>query len=169
VFATVVGSLLPEYAERSLKVPAEDISIMFVMPLSLGIIFGLFAVNKLFSKTLKRVPVRLGLLIVAGGFLGLSVTPIFSIVLLASFFAFLLGLGASLVLIPALTFSQLNIPTNLRGRAFGLYGAITAFLVIGLVVPLGGLAEIIGVPIILGGLGVLASGIFVASWKLESP
>jgi len=187
VFATLVSNIVPEYAEKYLKIAAEDISFVFVLPLALGIVLGLFTLNKFLRSKLKRVSLRWGVFFLGVSLLGLSLTPLskqlveahhllfngplyFEKLLgvsgLAAFFSLLGGLGASLVLVPALTFSQQNIPPSLRGRAFGIYGAVTAFLIIGLVVPLGGLTEIIGVPAIFATMGVCAFTVYVITFKI---
>lgn len=189
VLAVLIANLLPEYAEKYLKISAEDSSFILVAPLALGVITGLILLNKWLKKSLKRNSLRTGLFLATVAFFGLSVTPLLKNALLpqhfmfkelwqfeellplsavAALFSYCLGTAGSLVLIPALTFSQENTPVNLRGRAFGLYGAITAFLVIGLVVPLGGFVEFFGVPVILGFLAMVCLLLLIISFTLLS-
>ncbi|MFH1895928.1 MAG: MFS transporter [bacterium] len=189
VFSTLLSNIMPEYAEKSLKVAAEDISFVLVLPAALGIVLGLFTLNKFLKPRLKRVSVRLGMALLSLALLGLSLAPLAKrlvkdyhlvfngplafeslpgVSALAALFAALAGFGAALILIPALTFSQQNIPSGLRGRAFGFYGSVTAFLVIGLVVPLGGVAEVIGIPVILAALAVFIFTAFILSFKISA-
>lgn len=186
VLAALIANLVPEYAEENLKIAAEDTSFVLVLPLALGVLLGIFIVNRFLKNRLKRVCIRLGLLSAGLGFLGLSLAPLSKKILstahlfngplyfesvlgissLAGFFSLLLGIATALTLIPALTFAQQNIPRNLRGRAFGIHATITAFLIIGLVIPLGGLAELIGVPAILGTFALAAFAVLLGSYKL---
>jgi MFS family permease len=174
VLAVAIASIVPGYAEKYLRITAEDMSIIVVLPLALGILVGLYFTNHFFKHSLKRVPIRIGLALVSAAFLGLGILPLakyfaggplaFERLLgtssLAALLALTLGCGASLILLPALTFVQQNTPEHLRGRSFGFLSTITAFLIISLVIPVGGVAELLGAPFMFGFLGV-ASAIFI--------
>ncbi|MCJ7792502.1 MAG: MFS transporter [Candidatus Marinimicrobia bacterium] len=125
LLATVV-ILFPSYSQNVLGIDIRDAGLVLILPAGLGAIMGSILVERLIKKLGKRILITSGIFGAAFGLLSLAL--IVPLVPMASQFAsltmVLLGMTAIMINIPAQTMLQENTPFNIRGRVFGVLGAL---------------------------------------------
>jgi MFS family permease len=193
----VLGALGPGYATTVLGLSAEDI--FFIMgPAGLGAVMGILFLNSFGQYIPRRLLIDVGLLLVAVMLLGIAlVQPIvavlspalqpieenlpdllgavLSVIALVIVIAFGAGIAYALVAIPAQTALQEELPTEVRGRIFGILNtllSVASFLPV-LAAPL--IADLIdivlpglGIPIVLFGLAAFMFWVGAVSWRSNS-
>ncbi|MBI2909486.1 MAG: MFS transporter [Chloroflexi bacterium] len=173
----LMGMLAPGFSMRIMGVGAEDAVYIFA-PAGIGVVIGIIVLPRLATRWPKDRLVTIGLLVTAvtlfslgaGGRIkeylilhaGSEAAGLAEAITVVMAVAFVLGLGYALVNIPAQTIVQEKVPEDMRGRIFAtqlVFGSVASILPL---VFLGGLADRIGVGLvilILGGV-VLGVGVF---------
>jgi len=184
----VIGVLGPSFAKTTLGLDPKDL-IVVVLPLGLGIVFGILLLNSYGRYVIRRRAIESGL--IALGILLLlltvsgpisralrtvdpanqievlaGVTTLVAVVVVIAFFA---GIAYGVVAISSQTQLQEEIPSAVRGRVFGVLNmlvSVSSFLPIILA---GTIADMVGTTnvILVVAAGVLAVGI--ASVILRGP
>jgi len=188
VFISTMSTLIPEYIEKILQIPATNASYIIMLPLGLGLISGAFF-NGAYGKHLPRrkvveysiFGVSVCLLLIAfapviSNYLAFRVVeistrirrPLEHIVGLSSLlatFSFFLGFFNVSIVIPAQTVLQENTPEELRGRVFGVLNMMMSSLAVLPVILVGSLADVIGIVRCISTLGFIA--LFIAIFALS--
>jgi MFS family permease len=125
LLATVV-ILFPSYSQHVLGIDIRDAGLVLILPAGLGAILGSLFVERTIRKLGKRVLITSGIFGSAFGLLSMSlIVPLIkSNSWLAFFTMVILGMAAIMVNIPAQTLLQENTPHHIRGRVFGVLGAL---------------------------------------------
>lgn len=183
---STVAALAPGFMEQVLRIEATDASIIILMPLGVGVATGAFLTVKFWQKTAHRVLIMQGLLICGMAFILMALMPVvgrnlahreflagsirpfskaFTVSIWVSVFAFIVGLGATQVVIPAQTALQQNTLSVFRGRVFAAWAFLTSLAVVVPALLIGGAADIFGVvaAMVAVGVFVLCAGI-VGLW-----
>ena len=176
----VLGVLGPDFAKTALGLQPKDFAII-VLPLGGGIVMGILLLNS-YGKYLPRrrviegglilLGIMLALLSVAGplsqflqradqasGLLDLSALT--SLLAIVVFIAFMAGVAYGAVAIPSQTQLQEDLPTDVRGRVFGVLNmlvSVSSFLPI---IVVGPISDLIGTATVmfLVAIAVLAAGV----------
>jgi len=198
ILGLVVATLVPGFAERLLRVSAED-AVFVMAPAGIGMVAGTAVLNRWGDRFDKHFLTNLGLYTVAGcialiggmavvvdvltdnspplmdlltlGSVSVLVPPIMALALIA-------GFGFVAIMVPAQTYLQERAPVELRGRVFAVQLMLSNFASIVPLLLLGGLADVIGVDrtlLLIGLLIALAAAISVriapgrAPWSAPLP
>jgi hypothetical protein len=177
ILGLVVATLVPGFAERLLRVSAED-AVFVMAPAGIGMVAGTAVLNRWGNRFDKHFLTNVGLFTVAacigliGGlaFLMDAVTggapPLMQLPWLGEvsvlvppimFLALIAGFGFVAIMVPAQTFLQERAPVELRGRVFAVQLMLSNFASIVPLLLLGGLADVIGVDKTLLLIGLLIS------------
>jgi MFS family permease len=192
----VLGAIGPGFATDILELSETDF--FFIMgPAGLGAVLGILFINSYGRGVPKRLYIDIGLITMGitlfalaavkplTGVLGPAVAPIdeaipdiaplTSIIALVVVIAVLAGIEYAAVAIPAQTALQEELPSDVRGRIFGILNTLLSVASFVPVLLAPALADILnlgfrgaGIPIVMAllGIGVLVAG--VASWRRNS-
>ena len=176
----VLGVLGPDFAKTALGLQPKDFAII-VLPLGGGIVMGILLLNS-YGKYLPRRRVIEGGLILLGIMLALlsvagpisqllqqadeasnlvDLSALTSLLAIVVFIAFIAGVAYGAVAIPAQTQLQEDLPTDVRGRVFGVLNmlvSVSSFLPIIIVGPISDLIGTATVMFVVA-MGVLAAGV----------
>jgi MFS family permease len=166
----VLGVLGPGFATQVLGLSERDF-VVVVLPLGIGLVFGILVLNvygKLFSR-------RRG---IEGGLVGLGVTLIalslaqpivtrlslaVSLLSIVIAVAFALGIAYAFVAIPAQTQLQEELPENVRGRVFGVLNMLVSIASFMPIIIVGPIADVVGTPVVVQGAAVVTLLVAVGS------
>lgn len=172
---STLAALGPGFMEQVLHIEATDSSLILLLPVGVGLGIGAFLTAHIGNRTSRRFMVARGLIIAGLGLTLMALTPVvgrtlaheeflvnhlrpfskaFTVSGWISFFSFVMGIGAAMVVIPSQTSLQEHTPSHLRGRVFAVWAILTAF---GVSIPAllaGAMADIFGVLISIGFIGV---------------
>lgn len=173
VIILILAVIGPGYARNVLDVDPNKFPIFFVTPAALGMFIGAILIGNYFHGHKKESLATLGvilsgiaILLMPFGAKGASsdfihilntfLPGIFAIDILhiMILLAFVLGVANALVFVPSNTLLQEKTSEAFRGK---IYGALNAFVGIFSLLPViivGSLADVVGVPVVLTGIGV---------------
>ncbi|MEP7360217.1 MAG: MFS transporter [Chloroflexota bacterium] len=172
----VLGVLGPGFATQVLGLTERDF-VVVVLPLGIGLVFGILALNvygKLFSR-------RRG---IEGGLIGLGVTllalslaqplvsrfslavPLLGVVIAVAFAA---GVAYAFVAVPAQTQLQEELPENVRGRVFGVLNMLVSIASFLPIIIVGPIADVVGTPVVVQGAALLTLLVAVGSITRAHP
>ncbi|MEJ7754472.1 MAG: MFS transporter, partial [Candidatus Limnocylindrales bacterium] len=156
----VMGVLGPDFAVKVLGL-SEDGFVIVILPLGVGLVLGILALNvygKYFSRQriievgLISLGVSLVVLALAQRIGGPLLTgPIVSLLTVVVVVAFTAGVSYALVAVPAQTQLQEELPSEVRGRVFGVLNMLVSLASLGPIVVVGPLADSLGTPAVLAG------------------
>jgi MFS family permease len=190
----VMGAIGPGFATDILKLRPEDF--FFIMgPAGLGAVMGILFLNGYGRGIPKRLVIDIGLVAMGITLFGLAgvkpvtfflspafqpiehslpeaLAPIISLIALVVIIAVTAGIEYSFVAIPSQTALQEELPTDVRGRIFGILNtllSVASFLPV-LVAPAA--ADVLnivfpgaGIPVVMAILGAITLWAGVASWR----
>ncbi len=154
----VMGVLGPDFAVRVLGL-SEDGFVIVILPLGVGLVLGILALN-VYGKYFPRQRLIEGGLIALGASLvilalaqrigGPFLTgPIMSLLTVVVVVAFAAGVSYAFVAVPAQTQLQEELPSEVRGRVFGVLNMLVSLASLGPIVVVGPLADVVGTPAVL--------------------
>lgn len=160
----VMGVLGPDFAVTVLGL-SEDGFVIVILPLGVGLVVGILALNvygKFFPRQriieLGLVALGVSLLILAlaqrvgGPFLTGPIVSLLTVVVVVAFTA---GVSYALVAVPAQTQLQEELPSEVRGRVFGVLNMLVSLASLGPIVVVGPLADVVGTPAVLAASAAL--------------
>ncbi|MBU1127244.1 MFS transporter, partial [Patescibacteria group bacterium] len=127
VVMAIVTILFPVISQKLLAVDIRDAGLILITPLGFGMIAGMFALNRIIDRMGKRISIAIGSFLAILGVLGIVIAaPAVKLKIpVACFSTFLLGISMVFSLVPTQTLLQENTPFKVRGRVFGILGALT--------------------------------------------
>lgn len=172
----VLGVLGPGFATQVLGLTERDF-VVVVLPLGIGLVFGILALNvygKLFSR---RRGIEAGLIGLGVTLLALSLAqplvsrfsiaiPLLSVVIAVAFAA---GVAYAFVAVPAQTQLQEELPENVRGRVFGVLNMLVSIASFLPIIIVGPIADVVGTPVVVQGAAVLTLLVAVGSITRAHP
>lgn len=162
----ILANLVPSYAEKVLKVPIENLSLLIFAPAAVGMIVSAFCIATIFRKYDKNRLMDIGVFvsgIVLISFPGISEIVDLTVVKflntfpyinitarsLVPIFALFAGFANALIFVPSQTVIQEIVPEFSRAKLFGLlYALIGAVSLIPVIIS-GGVADVFGVQAVL--------------------
>ena len=177
----VLGVLGPGFATQVLGLAETDF-VVVVLPLGVGLIFGILVLNVYGKHFSRRRLIEGGLVMLGATLLALSlVQPIMNHITLAVSLlaiviavAFLAGIAYSFVAVPAQTQLQEELPADVRGRVFGVLNMLVSIASFLPIIIVGPIADNVGTNwVVAGSAGVVllvaAGSILRARPTNESP
>jgi MFS family permease len=177
----VLGVLGPGFATQVLGLEEADF-VVVVLPLGVGLIFGILVLNVYGKHFSRRRGIEGGLIALGITLLALSlVQPIMARVQLAVSLlaiviavAFAAGIAYSFVAVPAQTQLQEELPANVRGRVFGVLNMLVSIASFLPIIIVGPIADAVGTSWVVAGsaivvLLVAAGSILRARSMVEAP
>jgi len=178
----IIVTIAPGYANQILGINIESFLLLFAPPAALGMVFGAaFLVNKLHNYSKQRL-ITAGILISGISLMALpygsKVTsrafvhtlnfylPSFlqiDIVNIMIVLVFILGIANSLIFAPANTIIHEHTSDNFRGKIYGFLNTLVGLLSLLPILIVGGLADLVGVGVV---LLVLGTGLLVLGGTL---
>jgi len=174
VLLLVIGQLAPVFVQKILRLPADDLTILFA-PAGFGLVLGGLFMPLLATYISKPRMITLGSLVTAAGLILLPLSQLIAqyVVFLHNWelaivgvVAFFLGVALDMINIPAQTVMQERAPEEERGRVlsfqFMLYnaGSIPVLLFAGVI------SDTLGIATVLYSLGVV---ILLFEWWTSRP
>jgi MFS family permease len=176
----VLGVLGPSFAETTLGLKPEDF-VVVVLPLGIGVVVGILVLNA-YGRLVPRRRVIEASLVALGIFLAAiagsgqisnfisrassatalpDFSAVTSLLALVVGFAFFAGIAYAFVAIPSQTQLQEDLPSDVRGRVFGVLNMLVSVASFAPILIVGTIAELIGTTAVflLVGLLVGVSGI----------
>ncbi|MEO8625682.1 MAG: MFS transporter, partial [Candidatus Limnocylindrales bacterium] len=172
----VLGVLGPGFATQVLGLTERDF-VVVVLPLGIGLVFGILALNvygKLFSR---RRGIEAGLIGLGITLLALSLAqplvtrfsiavPLLSIIIAVAFAA---GVAYAMVAVPAQTQLQEELPENVRGRVFGVLNMLVSIASFLPIIIVGPIADVVGTPVVVQGAALVTLLVAVGSITRAHP
>ncbi len=185
----ILGVMGPGFATKALGLREQDF-VVVVLPLAVGIVSGILALNAYGRYLPRRRVIEGGLLMLSAALLVISLAgplsrflldasahhqavaqlgPLVSLLSIIVVLAFLAGGAYAFVAIPAQTQLQEELPEEVRGRVFGVLNmlvSISSFLPIVIVGPV---ADLVGTPAVLVASALLVGAAGIGSMLLVAP
>ncbi len=165
----ILASVVPDFAESILHVPAENLSIILFAPAALGMIVAAFFFGGKLGHVKPRIVATVGVLLSGFALVLFPLAPVFSdllfdlnMLIIAGSIAFVAGFANALIFVPSQATIQANVPENFRAKIYGLLFALAGVLSLVPILLAGGLTDLFGVGIVLSLLGfvILVVGIY---------
>ncbi len=178
----LMGVLGPDYVADALGLEARDFWLI-VLPIGLGVVTGILALNSWGKAVSRRRLIEGGLLGVGAGLAllalaepisaaisdgasslgGLPIGPGASALATVIFVAYFAGAAYGLVAIPAQTALQEELPVEVRGRVFGVLNMLVSLGSFVPIIAVGPIADTFGATNTLLGVGVSIAGVALLS------
>jgi len=189
----VIGAIGPGFAREILRLTSQDF--FFIMgPAGLGAVLGILFLNSYARRVPKRLLIDIGL--VGMGLTGIALAvvrpitslvapavapiedvlptlaPLTSLIAVVVVIAVFAGVEYALVAIPAQTALAEELPTEVRGRIFGILNTLLSVASFFPVIAAPAAADVLnilfpgaGIPVVLGSLGLITLVAGIASWR----
>lgn len=173
VLILILATIAPGYANQVLGINVEEFPLLFVAPAAIGMVIGAIILVNVFHSHPKEKMITSGILLSGLAMLFLPygskvasrdfvqtlnmyLPHIFDITILhiIAVLAFILGIANSLVFVPANTLIQEKTTDEFRGKIYGFLNAMIGIVSLLPILIVGGLADIIGVAWVIGGIGI---------------
>src|SRR3954447_5540664 len=171
----VLGTLGPTFAVKVLGLSEQDF-VVVVLPLAAGLVLGILTLNVYGKYAQRRRLIEGGLLTlgISLAILGFAQRVQFikdgsgalSLLTVVMAVAFTAGIAYSFVAVPAQTQLQEELPTEVRGRVFGVLNTLVSLASFLPIVIVSAVADAIGTPavIVISAIIVLALGVASVLW-----
>ncbi len=174
----VIGVLGPNFASDTLGLGAEDLFVV-VLPLGIGIVMGILLLNS-YGRYIRRRRaiegglITLGILLAAMTIAGplsralqrvqaplVDLSAATSLIAVVIAMAFVAGIAYGIVAISSQTQLQEDLPTEVRGRVFGVLNMLVSVGTFLPIIIVGPISDLIGTTavILIVALGILLSGV----------
>ncbi len=184
----VLGVLGPDFATRALGLAPKDF-VVVILPLGFGLVLGILLLNT-YGRYLPRRRVIEGGLVALGGLLMLlavagpltrllqAATPngpvvdlsgLVSLLAVVVAIAFLAGIAYAVVAIPSQTQLHEDLPTDVRGRVFGVLNMLVSIASFVPIIVVGPISDLVGTPVVIFSVAVLVLLAGLASIVLRGP
>ncbi|MEJ7802183.1 MAG: MFS transporter [Candidatus Limnocylindria bacterium] len=192
----VLGAIGPGFATDILRLRAEDF--FFIMgPAGIGAVVGILFLNSYGKGLPKRLTIDIGLVAMGITLMALalvrpitslfgpafspienaipSISPFVSLIAVVVVIAVFAGLEYAFVAIPSQTALQEELPSEVRGRIFGILNTLLSVASFLPVIAAPAAADVIniafpgaGIPVVMAALGLLTLLAGIASWRRNS-
>lgn len=175
--------LAPGYVTTVLQEPLESVSLILIAPAGIGLGIGAFLLASYGKKLKRRWLSAIGFMIVGIVFILLPMASKvasygfvhslnnylpqildINILHIIVSLAFIVGFSISLVFIPSNVTIQIETNEAMRGRMYGLLSSLVGAVSFLPVILAGGLADLLGVSVVIGSVGILM--VLLGLWYL---
>ena len=158
VIILVLATLVPDYAQKTLHVNAEDISLVIFAPAALGTLLSALIIGSKFAKANKEKIISFGIFlssVILFLFGIIDLQKYFNLVYLSLGITFLAGVANSCIFVPAQTIVQTHISHKSLSKVYGLLFVVVGIFAFAPIILAGVFADVLGVRAVLIGMGVL--------------
>ncbi len=160
----VMGTIAPGFADKVLKIPVADVSVLVMAPAALGMMAGAVVLGQFFRQIKRGTLIKSGFIIASLSLLVYSFVDylghwtMLPVAAVSAGVLFILGGANSLLDIPVNTLIQENTPEEVRGRVYGVVSMVVGVASLVPVIMAGALADAFGVRWVMfgGGLALVA-------------
>jgi len=158
VIILVLATLVPDYAQKTLHVSAEDISLVIFAPAALGTLLSALVIGSKFAHANKEKVISFGIFlssIIMFLFGVIDQQRYVNLVYLALGITFLAGVANSCIFVPAQTIVQTHIGRKSLSKVYGLLFVVVGIFAFIPIILAGVFADVLGVRVVLVGMGIL--------------
>ncbi len=158
VIILVLATLVPDYAQKTLHVSAEDISLVIFAPAALGTLLSALVIGSKFAHANKEKVISFGIFlssIILFLFGVIDQQKYFNLVFLSLGITFLAGVANSCIFVPAQTIVQTHISRKSLSKVYGLLFVVVGIFAFIPIILAGVFADVLGVRAVLIGMGIL--------------
>jgi MFS family permease len=174
IIILILAVIGPGYAEHVLRIKVENFPTVFMIPAVIGIALGALIIGSFLHKISKSTLTKFGTLLMGISilllpygskvesrelihFINFYLPHILRITMLhlTISLAFILGFATSFVFVPSNAVLQEETSDEWRGKVYGLLSSLVGIVSILPVVVVGGLADLIGVRLVITGIGII--------------
>lgn len=165
----ILASVVPDFANSILHVPAENLSIVLFAPAALGMIIASLAFGGRIGRVRPRIIATVGVFMSGFALVLFSLMPVISERLLwlsplfiTGVIAFIAGSANAFIFVPSQATIQEKVPENFRAKVYGLLFAFAGIMSLIPILLAGGLTDVFGVGLVLSLLGasILLLGVY---------
>lgn len=159
VLIFVIVVIAPGFAEKLVNIDIKDASLLLIGPTALGMITTILVIGKI-SENISRQRVIISGILLAGS--SLTILSFLHYLPIAMILLFMLGVGNTLIAVPAHTELQESLPEELRGRVYGVLMTMANTAALMPVIASGWVADTVGIfwVMITIGLATTSFGIY---------
>jgi MFS family permease len=163
----VMGVLGPDFAVRVLNLREDDF-VIIVLPLGVGLVVGIMLLNAYGKYVSRRRLIEAGLCVLAIALLTLGLAQrvtfqdgTISLLTVVIAVAFVAGVSYAFVAVPSQTALQEELPSDVRGRVFGVLNTLVSVASFLPIIIVGPVADIVGpsAVIVISSVGIATLGI----------
>lgn len=158
VIILVLATIVPDYAQKTLQLHAEDISLVIFAPAALGMLVASFIIGSKFTRSSEERLISIGILLssfVLFLFATIDLQRYFNLVYLSLGITFFAGIANASIFIPAQTILQRHVSHKSLSKVYGLLYLAVGVLAFIPIILAGVFADVLGVRFVLLGIGVL--------------
>ena len=158
VIILIIATLIPDYAQKTLGIGAEDISVFIFAPAALGMILASLAIGFQFAKSRKGPIINFGIflsVIVLLLFASIDMRSFYNVVYATVVISFFAGISNACIFIPSQTIIQTNVEDQYLSKVYGLLFAAIGVMAFLPIILAGVFADVIGVKVALFGIAIL--------------
>lgn len=158
VIILVLATLVPDYAQKTLHIHAEDISLVVFAPAALGMLITSLIIGSRFTRRSEERIISVGIIlssIVLFLFGAIDLQHYFNLVTLTLGITLVAGIANACIFIPTQTIIQTNISHKSLSKVYGLLYLAVGLLAVLPIILAGVFADVLGVRVVLLGIGVL--------------
>lgn len=157
VIVLLLATIVPAYAQKTLHLPAEDISLIIFAPAGIGMVVASFLIGGKFSKVSHEKIIDFGLMLssfVMFLFAIIDLQNFIDVVVLAFGVTLLAGVANACIFVPAQTIVQTHISYRSLSKVYGLLFLVVGIIAFAPLIITGVFADFLGVRWVLLGIGI---------------
>lgn len=157
IIILVLATIVPDYAQKTLHLPAEDISLIIFAPAGVGMLIASFLIGSKFSKISHEKIINLGIFlssVVLFLFAIIDLQGYINVVLLAFLVTLVAGAANACIFIPSQTIVQTHVSHKSLSKVYGLLFLVVGIFAFAPLIITGVFADFLGVRWVLIGIGV---------------
>ncbi len=158
VIILVLATIVPDYAQKTLRLGAEDISLVIFAPAATGMLVASFIIGSKFTKSSEEKLINIGIIlssVVLFLFATIDLQRYFNLVYLTLGVTFIAGIANASIFIPAQTILQRQVSYKSLSKVYGLLYLIVGIMALVPIIMAGAFADVLGVRAVLIGIGIL--------------
>lgn len=158
VIILVLATIVPDYAQKTLQLHAEDISLVIFAPAAVGMLVASLIIGSKFTRSSEERLISTGILlssVVLFLFATIDLQRYFNLVYLSLGITFIAGIANASIFIPAQTILQRHVGHKSLSKIYGLLYLAVGILAFVPIILTGVFADVLGVRAVLLGIGAL--------------
>lgn len=158
VITLLLATIVPDYAQETLRIPTEDISLVMFAPAAFGTFVAAIIIGSRFAKSNKDRLMTIGIFlssIVLFLFATIDLQKYINLLYLSVGITLIAGIANSCIFIPAQTLVQTHVSHKSLSKVFGLLYLVVGIMALIPIILTGFFADILGVRAALIGIGTL--------------
>lgn len=156
VIILVLATIVPDYAQETLHIPAEDISMVVFAPAAAGMIIASLFIGSRFSKASKEGIITTGIFLSCVALFLLGIIDLqdhVGLLILSIGITLLAGIANACIFVPAQTIVQTHVSHKSLAKVFGLLYLVVGIAAFVPIILTGVFADVLGTRTVLIGTG----------------